>query len=39
VLSFSLRRLVALASVAALRTPILALDEPLVGLDGCGVAA
>jgi energy-coupling factor transporter ATP-binding protein EcfA2 len=34
VLSFSLRRLVALASVAALRTPILALDEPLVGLDG-----
>ncbi len=34
VLSFSLRRLVALASIAALRTPILALDEPLVGLDG-----
>jgi energy-coupling factor transporter ATP-binding protein EcfA2 len=34
VLSFSLRRLVALASVAALHTPILALDEPLVGLDG-----
>jgi energy-coupling factor transport system ATP-binding protein len=34
VLSFSLRRLVALASVAALRTPILVLDEPLVGLDG-----
>ncbi len=34
VLSFSLRRLVALASIAALRAPILALDEPLVGLDG-----
>ncbi len=34
VLSFSLRRLVALASVAAMRAPILALDEPLVGLDG-----
>ncbi|MBN1965656.1 MAG: ATP-binding cassette domain-containing protein, partial [Anaerolineae bacterium] len=34
VLSFSLRRLVALASIAALHTPILALDEPLVGLDG-----
>ncbi len=34
VLSFSLRRLIALASIAALRTPILALDEPLVGLDG-----
>ncbi len=34
VLSFSLRRLVALASIAAMRTPILALDEPLVGLDG-----
>ncbi|MBN1285363.1 MAG: ATP-binding cassette domain-containing protein [Anaerolineae bacterium] len=34
VLSFSLRRLVALASIAALRTPILVLDEPLVGLDG-----
>ena len=34
VLSFSLRRLVAIASIAALRTPVLALDEPLVGLDG-----
>lgn len=34
VLSFSLRRLVALASIAALRAPVLALDEPLVGLDG-----
>lgn len=34
VLSFSLRRLVALASVAALHAPILVLDEPLVGLDG-----
>ncbi len=34
VLSFSRRRLVALASIAALQAPILALDEPLVGLDG-----
>lgn len=34
VLSFSLRRLVALASIASMRAPILALDEPLVGLDG-----
>ena len=34
VLSFSLRRLAALASMAAMRTPVLALDEPLVGLDG-----
>lgn len=34
VMSFSRRRLVALASIAALRSPILALDEPLVGLDG-----
>lgn len=34
VLSFSLRRLVALASIAAFQAPILALDEPLVGLDG-----
>jgi len=34
VLSFSQRRLVALASIAALKTPILALDEPLAGLDG-----
>ncbi|GAB4573185.1 MAG: ABC transporter ATP-binding protein [Anaerolineae bacterium] len=34
VLSFSYRRLIALASIAALHTPVLALDEPLVGLDG-----
>jgi energy-coupling factor transporter ATP-binding protein EcfA2 len=34
VLSFAVRRLVALASIAALHAPILALDEPLVGLDG-----
>ncbi len=34
VMSFSQRRLIALASIAALHTPILALDEPLVGLDG-----
>ena len=34
VLSFSVRRLVALAGIAAMRAPILALDEPLVGLDG-----
>ncbi len=34
VLSFGLRRLVALASIAALGAPILALDEPFVGLDG-----
>ena len=34
VLSFSYRRLIALASIAALHAPILVLDEPLVGLDG-----
>lgn len=34
VLSFSYRRLIALASIAALHCPVLALDEPLVGLDG-----
>lgn len=34
VLSFSYRRLIALASIAALQAPILVLDEPLVGLDG-----
>jgi energy-coupling factor transport system ATP-binding protein len=34
VLSFSLRRLTALASVAALGAPVLVLDEPLAGLDG-----
>jgi energy-coupling factor transporter ATP-binding protein EcfA2 len=35
-LSFSTRRMVALASVAALDTPILVLDEPTVGLDAAG---
>ncbi len=35
-LSFSTRRMVALASVAALNTPILVLDEPTVGLDAAG---
>ncbi|MBN2471089.1 MAG: energy-coupling factor ABC transporter ATP-binding protein [Anaerolineae bacterium] len=34
VLSFSYRRLIALASIAALQAPVLVLDEPLVGLDG-----
>lgn len=32
-LSFSLRRMTALASIAAMNTPILVLDEPTVGLD------
>lgn len=36
VLSFSARRMVAMASVDALRTPILVLDEPTVGLDAMG---
>jgi energy-coupling factor transport system ATP-binding protein len=36
VLSFSTRRMVALASIAAMRTPILVLDEPTVGLDVAG---
>jgi energy-coupling factor transport system ATP-binding protein len=35
-LSFSTRRMVALASVAALNTPLLVLDEPTVGLDAAG---
>jgi energy-coupling factor transport system ATP-binding protein len=35
-LSFSDRRLVALASIAAMQTPIIALDEPTVGLDAAG---
>lgn len=33
VLSYALRRRVALAGVLAMQTPILALDEPTVGLD------
>lgn len=37
-LSFSTRRMVALASVAAMGTPILVLDEPTVGLDAAGQA-
>ncbi len=37
-LSFSARRMVALASIAAMRTPILVLDEPTVGLDAAGQA-
>ncbi len=37
-LSFSLRRMVALASIAAMNTPILVLDEPTVGLDAHGTA-
>ncbi len=37
-LSFSTRRLVALASVAAMKTPIIVLDEPTVGLDAQGQA-
>jgi len=37
-LSFSGRRLVALAGIAAMNTPILALDEPTVGLDADGQA-
>lgn len=35
-LSFSLRRMVALASIAAMNTPVLVLDEPTVGLDAQG---
>ncbi len=35
-LSFSLRRMVALASIAAMQAPILILDEPTVGLDAQG---
>lgn len=37
-LSFSIRRMVALASIAAMNTPILVLDEPTVGLDLHGTA-
>jgi energy-coupling factor transport system ATP-binding protein len=36
VLSFSSRRMVALASIAAMNTPIVVLDEPTVGLDASG---
>ncbi len=36
VLSFSQRRMVALASIAAMSTPIIVLDEPTVGLDAEG---
>lgn len=35
-LSFSMRRMVGLASIAAMQTPILILDEPTVGLDVTG---
>jgi energy-coupling factor transporter ATP-binding protein EcfA2 len=37
-LSFSARRMVALASIAAMNTPMLVLDEPTVGLDAHGRA-
>ncbi len=37
-LSFSARRMVALAAVAAMQTPVLVLDEPTVGLDLAGQA-
>jgi len=33
ILSLSARRMVALAGIAAMRTPIIVLDEPTVGLD------
>jgi energy-coupling factor transporter ATP-binding protein EcfA2 len=36
VLSFGTRRLVALAGIAAMNTPILVLDEPTAGLDAGG---
>jgi len=35
-LTFSTRRLVALASIAAMHTPLIVLDEPTVGLDETG---
>lgn len=38
VLSFSTRRLVALAGIAAMTTPIIVLDEPTAGLDASGQA-
>ena len=37
-LSTSARRMVALASIAAMNTPILVLDEPTAGLDALGQA-
>ncbi|MGC9398286.1 MAG: ABC transporter ATP-binding protein [Anaerolineae bacterium] len=37
-LSYGLQRAVTLATLAALDTPVLVLDEPLVGLDGRGRA-
>lgn len=37
-LGYSRRKLLALASVLAMRTPILILDEPTTGQDGPGVA-
>jgi energy-coupling factor transport system ATP-binding protein len=39
VLSYSVRRQVALASILAMNTPVLALDEPTVSLDRGNVAA
>lgn len=38
ILSYGAQRAVTLASLAALDTPVLALDEPTVGLDGRGWA-
>ncbi|HNT73655.1 MAG TPA: ABC transporter ATP-binding protein [Anaerolineae bacterium] len=38
ILSYGAQRAVALAALAALDTPVLALDEPTVGLDGRGRA-
>ncbi len=37
-LSFSDRRMVALAAISAMQTPLLVLDEPTVGLDAAGQA-
>lgn len=36
VLSFGVRRLVALAGIAAMNTPVIVLDEPTAGLDAAG---
>jgi energy-coupling factor transporter ATP-binding protein EcfA2 len=38
VLGYGMQRAVTLASLAALETPIVVLDEPTVGLDGRGLA-